>query len=92
MPQRRVFVVGGHITPFVGKGSSSFKKGAKGLKDYMEESIQGALSEAGLKAEAIDRIYVGNFAGELFNSQGHLGAAVIDHPIQRASNIRSFGS
>lgn len=73
---RSVFVVGGHITPFVGKGSANFKKGAKGLKDYFADSIQGALSETGIKADAIDRIYVGNFAGELFNSQGHLGAAV----------------
>lgn len=73
---RKVFVVGGHITPFVGKGHPKFKKGEKGLKDYFAESIQGALRDTGLKAEVIDRIYVGNFAGELFNSQGHLGAAV----------------
>ena len=26
--------------------------------------------------QAIDRVYVGNFAGELFNQQGHLGAGV----------------
>ncbi|CAE7209411.1 unnamed protein product [Symbiodinium sp. CCMP2592] len=43
---------------------------------YFAESIQGAFRETGAKPEAIDRIYVGNFAGELFNSQGHLGAAV----------------
>eukprot|EP00930_Biecheleria_cincta_P023174 TRINITY_DN16784_c1_g2_i1.p1 TRINITY_DN16784_c1_g2~~TRINITY_DN16784_c1_g2_i1.p1 ORF type:complete len:414 (-),score=83.02 TRINITY_DN16784_c1_g2_i1:14-1255(-) len=73
---RRVYLVGGHITPFVGKGHPTFKKGEKGLKEYFSESIQGALRNTGTKAEAIDRIYVGNFAGELFNSQGHLGAAV----------------
>lgn len=73
---RRVFLVGGHITPFVGKGSPHFKKDAKNLKDYFAESIQGALHETGVKAEWIDRSYVGNFAGELFNSQGHLGAAI----------------
>lgn len=73
---RRVYLVGGHITAFVGKGSPSFKKGEKGLKEYFGESIQGALRNTGTNAEAIDRIYVGNFAGELFNCQGHLGAAV----------------
>lgn len=73
---RKVYLVGGHITPFVGKGSPDFKKGSKGLKDYFAESVQGALSATGVKAESIERVYVGNFAGELFNSQGHLGAAV----------------
>jgi len=73
---RQVYVVGGHITPFVGKGSAGFKKGEKGLKDYFAESIQGALKSTGIEGKSIDRIYVGNFAGELFNSQGHLGAAV----------------
>mmetsp|Transcript_72339 Transcript_72339/g.167621 ORF Transcript_72339/g.167621 Transcript_72339/m.167621 type:complete len:412 (-) Transcript_72339:178-1413(-) len=73
---RKVYVVGGHITPFVGKGYPGFKKGDKGLKDYLTESIQGALSSTGVKAESVDRIYVSNFAGELFNSQGHLGAGV----------------
>ncbi|CAE7945070.1 unnamed protein product [Symbiodinium sp. KB8] len=46
------------------------------MQKYFAESIQGAFRETGAKPEAIDRIYVGNFAGELFNSQGHLGAAV----------------
>ncbi|CAE7853457.1 SCP2 [Symbiodinium necroappetens] len=73
---RKVFLAGGHVTPFVGKGSPNFQKGLKGLKEYFAESIQGAFRETGAKPEAIDRIYVGNFAGELFNSQGHLGAAV----------------
>lgn len=73
---RKVYLAGGHVTPFVGKGSPNFQKGLKGLKEYFAESIQGAFRETGAKPEAIDRIYVGNFAGELFNSQGHLGAAV----------------
>jgi len=73
---RKVYLVGGHVTPFVGKGYPNFQKGAKGLKEYFAESIQGAFKKTGIKADAVDRIYVGNFAGELFNSQGHLGAAV----------------
>ena len=40
------------------------------------QAVRGALSESSVTGEAVDRIYVGNFAGELFNSQGHLGAAV----------------
>ena len=30
---RKVYLVGGHITPFVGKGYPNFQKGAKGLKE-----------------------------------------------------------
>lgn len=86
----RVFVVGGHITPFVGKGNPNFKKGEKGLKEYFDESIKGALTSTGVKGENIDRIYVGNFAGELFNSQGHLGAAVAgaDHALMNKPSMR----
>ena len=75
--QRRVFLVGGHITDFVGKGSVNFNSDEpRGLKSYIDEAVRGALASARTTGEAVDRIYVGNFAGELFNSQGHLGAAV----------------
>jgi acetyl-CoA acyltransferase len=82
---RRVFVAGGHITPFIGKGNPSFihkkhpdfgKKLNPSVKDYIVQSVTGAFSSTGVSAEAIDRVYVGNFAGELFNQQGHLGAGV----------------
>ena len=38
--------------------------------------MKGTLSSTGVKAEQIDRTFVGNFAGELYNQQGHLGAAL----------------
>ncbi|KAG8343294.1 Thiolase N terminal domain [Trypanosoma vivax] len=86
---RRIFVVGGYITPFVGKGSPLFidkkhpdfgKKENKTLEELLSESVNGALQNTGLtggRASLIDRIVVGNFLGELFSSQGHLGAAAI---------------
>mmetsp|Transcript_22462 Transcript_22462/g.56768 ORF Transcript_22462/g.56768 Transcript_22462/m.56768 type:complete len:453 (-) Transcript_22462:306-1664(-) len=89
---RRVFVAGGHTTQFLGKGNPAFvhpkhpdfgKKENPSLRDYLTESISGALktsssasSSAAAVAELVDRVYVGNFAGELFAKQGHLGAAV----------------
>lgn len=85
MSSRRVFLVGGHITPFIGKGSPNFiwkkhpdfgKRTNPALKDYIATSIRGALASTGATAEHVDRVYVGNFAGELFNQQGHLGAAI----------------
>lgn len=74
--ERRVYLVGGHSTAFVGKRSPSWRKGERGLKEYLAESIQGALKSCRVDPVIVDRVYVGNFVGELFNSQGHLGAAV----------------
>jgi len=85
MSTRRVFLLGGHVTPFIGKGSPHFiwkkhpdfgKRTNPSLKDYIGDSIKGALSSTNVTAEQVDRVFVANFAGELFNQQGHLGAAV----------------
>ncbi len=43
MSQPKVYLVGGHVTPFVGKGNPDFKQGSKTLADYMQEAVQGAL-------------------------------------------------
>lgn len=86
MSGRRVFLAGGHITPFIGKGSKNFvwkkhpdfgKRENPALKDYITDSIRGALTSTGASAGHVDRVFVGNFAGELFNQQGHLGAAIV---------------
>lgn len=76
MAPRPVYVVGGYSTVFVGRGHPEFRRGQKGIKEYLDESIRGAFQATGVPAEAVDRTYVGNFVGELFNSQGHLGACV----------------
>ncbi len=41
------------------------------------QSVHGALKSTGVEAKRIQSAYVGNFAGELFTRQGHLGAALI---------------
>lgn len=84
----RVFVLGGHITPFVGKGSKLFidkkhpdfgKKQNKTLEEILATTVQETSKSTGLagKEELVDHVYVGNFLGELFSNQGHLGAAAI---------------
>jgi acetyl-CoA acetyltransferase len=82
---RRVFIVGGHTTPFLGKGSPNFiwkkhpdfgKKENPSLKDYIVSAVNGALTSTKIAPALINRCYVGNFAGELYNQQGHLGAAM----------------
>lgn len=87
---KRVFIVGGHITPFVGKGSSLFvdkkhpdfgKRENKTLEELLADSINGALENTGLGtnglAALVDKLVVGNFLGELFSAQGHLGPAAV---------------
>ncbi|TXD37054.1 hypothetical protein FRC98_09965 [Lujinxingia vulgaris] len=85
-PLKRIFVVGGELTTFIGKGHPDFvwkkhpdfgKRENPTLEQYLTQAINGALEKTGVDAEAIDRGFVGNFAGELFNSQGHLGAMAV---------------
>ena len=80
---RRVFVLGGAHTPYIGKMNPDFiwkrhadfgKRENPTLEAYLHQATAGALKSAGVAAEQIDKAYVGNFAGELFANQGHLGA------------------
>lgn len=87
---RRVFVLGGHITPFIGKKHPDFvwkrhpdfgKRENPTLEDYITTAVRGALDKTEVAAEQIEKAWIGNFVGELFSSQGHLGAAVVGaHP------------
>ncbi len=89
-PVRPVYVVGGMSTSFIGKGHPDFvwkghpdfgKRENPTLEDHLTAAILGTLAETGVAAEQLDRGFVGNFAGETFSSQGHLGAmAVRAHP------------
>ena len=82
---RPVYLAAQAITPFIGKGSPDFI--SKGHPDFgqrenptLEEQITGAvrklLDDYAIDPSLIQRGYIGNFAGELFSKQGHLGAMV----------------
>mmetsp|Transcript_13754 Transcript_13754/g.20837 ORF Transcript_13754/g.20837 Transcript_13754/m.20837 type:complete len:417 (+) Transcript_13754:42-1292(+) len=82
---RRVFIVGGKNTRYLGNRHPDFinKKhpdfGTKEnpiLKDYIQEAIKDTLKSTKVDGKLIDTAYIGNFAGELFSNQGHLGAAI----------------
>lgn len=82
---RRVYIVGGAITPFIGKGSPSFidkkhpdfgKKQNATVEEIITAVTNEALANANVDAALVDRIAIGNFAGELFCNQGHMGACV----------------
>lgn len=82
-PTRRVFVIGGHHSGFIGKFHPDFvwkghpdfgKRENPSLEDHLKTAIVGALEKTGVAAAAVQKGYVGNFTGELFAKQGHLGA------------------
>lgn len=87
---RRSFIAGGAHTPFIGKGHPDFiwkghpdfgKRDNPALEDLLTSAVRGAIDDTGLDPSQVDRLYVGNFVGELFSSQGHLGAAMVGaHP------------
>lgn len=83
VPNRRVFIVDGNITSFIGKKHPDFiwkrhpdfgTRENPTLEDYIDESVNGALAAAKVDATDVEKGYLGNFAGELFSNQGHLGA------------------
>ncbi|MFT7622052.1 MAG: acetyl-CoA acyltransferase, partial [Myxococcota bacterium] len=82
-PQRRVFLVGGAHTKYIGKGHPDFiwkrhpdfgTRENPSIEQHMKAAIDAALETTGVSAAAIERGFVGNFAGQTFASQGHLGA------------------
>lgn len=92
-PHRRVFVVGGAHTTFLGRGHPDylgFKDRVPGerenpsLEDHLGGAVRAALATTGVDPAAIDKGYVSNFLGEAFCSQGHLGAmlAAVDPALE----------
>jgi acetyl-CoA acyltransferase len=84
-PSRPVYVAAQAITPFIGKGNPAFitkehpdfgKRQNPTLEDYLVKAIRGLIEDNAIDPALIQRGYVGNFAGELFCGQGHLGAMV----------------
>jgi len=47
------------------------------LEDHIVSAVQGAFQGTSVSPLAIEKAWIGNFAGELFSQQGHLGAAVV---------------
>jgi acetyl-CoA acetyltransferase len=83
---RRAFIVGGAHTNFLGKGHPDFvwkrhpdfgKRENPTLKETLKRAVDEALAETGADPSQMDRLYIGNFVGELFVNQGHLGAALV---------------
>jgi acetyl-CoA acyltransferase len=87
---RRAYVVGGHTTPFIGKHNPDFiwkghpdfgKRENPTIEELIGTSVRAALDATGTAARDVQKAWIGNFVGELFSNQGHLGAALVgSHP------------
>ena len=64
-----VYVIGGQQTDF----AVHWSRRGKTLFELMQANVQGAMEAARIAAEDIEVAHIGNFTGELFCGQGHLG-------------------
>lgn len=81
--RRKVYLLGGAHSTFIGKHHPDFvwkkhpdfgKRENPTLEEHLATAVRAALEQTGVSAAQIERGYVGNFVGELFVNQGHLGA------------------
>lgn len=84
IPVKDTYIAAVSLTPFIGKGHPDFiwkkhpefgKRENLDLEGYFEKALSDLFGQ-GFDPKLVTRGYVGNFAGELFNNQGHLGAIV----------------
>ncbi|MFW5966758.1 MAG: thiolase C-terminal domain-containing protein [Persicimonas sp.] len=84
--RRNIYLVGGDLTTFIGKFHPDFiwkkhpdfgEKENPTLEEHLSASINGAFEKTGVDPAAIDKGFIGNFAGELFANQGHMGALAV---------------
>lgn len=74
MAGQDVFVLGGAQTDF----SRVWTREGLDVADLIREVVQDALVAAQVGAEEIEVGHVGNFAGELYVGQGHLGGLLVE--------------
>lgn len=82
---RPVYIAAQTITPFIGKGHPDFvgkghvdfgSRENPSLEAHLTAALRQLIEQEGVDPALVERAVVGNFAGELFNSQGHLGAMI----------------
>lgn len=80
---RRVYVVGGANTTFIGKFHPDFiwkrhpdfgQRENPTLEGHLEAAVSEAFATTGADPDAVDKAYVGNFVGGLFSNQAHMGS------------------
>ena len=82
-PVRPAYIAAQAITPFIGKGHPNFiapghadfgVRANPTLEEHVVTVVRKLLDAHDIDPSLIQRGYIGNFAGELFSQQAHLGA------------------
>ncbi len=84
-PVRPVYIAAQAITPFIGRGNPNFitsaheefgKRNNLTLEQHIVAVVRKLIDAHHIDPSVIQRGYIGNFAGDLFCHQAHLGAIV----------------
>ncbi|HRP70079.1 MAG TPA: acetyl-CoA acetyltransferase [Turneriella sp.] len=71
----KVYILGGYQTDF----ARNWSKEGKTIQALMNEAMDGAFAATQIDPADVESIHVGNFAGELYAMQGHLGAMSVNY-------------
>jgi acetyl-CoA C-acetyltransferase len=75
MAKKKTYILGGAQTDF----ARNWAKEGKGVQALINEVLDDAFADTKLSPSDIESIHVGNFAGGLYNMQGHLGAMAVTY-------------
>lgn len=79
---RPVYLAGGAHTPYIGKFHPDFiwrghpdfgTRDNPDTEGYIRQVVPAALGALGVDGTVVDKSFIGNFAGSLFDNQAHLG-------------------
>ena len=71
---QKVYILGGYQTDF----ARNWARENKHISAMMREAYEGSLVTTKIEPKDIKAAFIGNFAGELYCMQGHLGAFFVD--------------
>ncbi len=74
MKNNAVYILGGYQTDF----ARNWARENKHIAAMMREAYQGSIDSAKINPADIKAAFIGNFAGELYCMQGHLGPFFVD--------------
>ncbi|MGA2173004.1 MAG: acetyl-CoA acetyltransferase [Sedimentisphaerales bacterium] len=74
MKNEAVYILGGYQTDF----ARNWARENKHIAAMMREAYRGSIEAAGIEPGDIKAAFIGNFAGELYCMQGHLGGFFVD--------------
>ena len=74
MRNNQVYILGGYQTDF----ARNWSRENKHIAAMMREAYEGSIETVEIDPADIDAAFIGNFAAELYCTQGHLGAFFVD--------------